>query len=292
MESMARAWFLRLFSNSSGPRPWHAALTRGLPAWSPLRGRGSCGYSRTPLPSRQSCGQSPDGPGQAPERPSEPCSPPALFVQLVDGAATVTKLIKQIFDLIGEVLVLTLDDIELLHSLIIASLKAEDLGAVVPSFAPAGLQLGHQVVSLCLPLSHHLVKVLSPLLGDDGGGVCALVFHLEIFQLNLNAVLGLLGGSNLGVERVNGLFGFVNTSTKLRLVAFELVNAAKCLSLKLGFPQLDLSLSLGKGTQGVVLALGLLFDSHLHVLAVSCQVLVLGQERGTVTSLSISKPLC
>merc|ERR550532_2756035 len=51
MESMARAWFLRLFSNSSGPRPWHAALTRGLPAWSPWRGRGSCGCSRTPLPS-------------------------------------------------------------------------------------------------------------------------------------------------------------------------------------------------------------------------------------------------
>merc|ERR1719237_1004929 len=217
--------------------------------------------------------------------------PPPLFVQLVDGAATVTELIQQILDLVSEVLVLTLDNIELLHSLIIASLQAEDLGAVVPSFAPAGLQLGHQVVSLCLPLSHHLVKVLSPLLGDDGGGVSTLILHLEILKLNLDAVLGLLGGSNLGVERVNGLLGFVNTSAKLRLVALELVDAAKSLSLELRFPQLDLSLSLGEGAQGVVLALGLLLDSHLHVLAVSCQALVLGQERGTVASLGISKPL-
>merc|ERR550517_1477133 len=218
--------------------------------------------------------------------------PPPLFVQLVDGATTVAKLIEQILDLIGEVLVLTLDNIELLHGLIIASLQAEDLGAVVSSFAPAGLQLGHQVVSLCLPLSHHLVEVLSPLLGDDCGGVSTLILHLEILKLNLDAVFGLLGGSNLGVERVDGLLGFINASAKLRLVALELVNAAKCLSLELGFPQLDLSLSLGEGTEGVVLALGLLFDSHLHVLAVSCQVLVLGQERGTVASLSISKPLC
>merc|ERR1719237_1943164 len=217
--------------------------------------------------------------------------PPPLFVQLVDGAATVTELIQQILDLVSEGLVLMLDNIELLHSLIIASLKAEDLGAVVPSFAPAGLQLGHQVVSLCLPLSHHLVKVLSPLLGDDCGGVSTLILHLEILKLNLDAVLGLLGGSNLGVERVNGLLGFVNTSAKLRLVALELVDAAKSLSLELRFPQLDLSLSLGEGAQGVVLALGLLLDSHLHVLAVSCQALVLGQERGTVASLSISEPL-
>merc|ERR1719237_1430094 len=217
--------------------------------------------------------------------------PPPLFVQLVDGATTVTKLIKQILDLVSEVLVVTLDNIELLHSLIIASLKAEDLGAVVPSFAPAGLQLGHQVVSLCLPFSHHLVEVLSPLLGDDCGGVGALILHLQILKLNLNAMLGLLGGSNLGVEGVDCLLGFINASAKLRLVALELVNATKCLSLELGFPQLDLSLSLGEGTQGVVLALSLLFDSHLHVLAVSCQVLVLGQKRGTVASLSISKLL-
>merc|ERR1719184_714610 len=217
--------------------------------------------------------------------------PPPLFIQLVDGAATVAKLIKQILDLVGEVLVLALHNIKLLHGLIIASLKAEDLGAVVPSLAPASLQLRHEVVSLCLPLSHHLVEVLSSLLGDDCSGVSALVLHLEILKLNFDAVLGLLGGSDLGVERVNGLLGLINASAKLRLVALELVNAAKGLSLELGFPQLDLSLSLGEGTQSVVLALSLLFNPHLHVLAVSCQVLVLGQERGTVASLSISKPL-
>merc|ERR1719220_3117524 len=42
----------------------------------------------------------------------------ALFVQSVDGAATLTKLVKQILDLISQVLVLTLDNIQLLHRLL------------------------------------------------------------------------------------------------------------------------------------------------------------------------------
>ena len=45
-------------------------------------------------------------------------------------------------------LVLALDDIQLLHGLIIAGLETENLGAVVPSLAPARLQLSHQVIGL------------------------------------------------------------------------------------------------------------------------------------------------
>merc|ERR1719268_50164 len=157
---------------------------------------------------------------------------------------------------------------------------------------PASLQLGHEVVGLGLPLAHHLVEVLAPLFGDDGGGVGALVLHLMILKLDLDAVLGLLSGSNLGVEGVDGLLGLVHPGAKLGLVALKLVNAAESLSLELGLPELDLSLGLREGTQGIVLALSLLVDLHLHVLAVGGQVLVLGQEGGAVAGLGISEPLC
>merc|ERR1719443_2246964 len=42
----------------------------------------------------------------------------ALFVKSVDGASTLTKLVKEILDLISEVLVLALDNIELLNGLL------------------------------------------------------------------------------------------------------------------------------------------------------------------------------
>merc|ERR1712155_216716 len=41
-----------------------------------------------------------------------------LFVQLVDGAASVSQLVQQILDLISQVLVLPADHIQLLHHLV------------------------------------------------------------------------------------------------------------------------------------------------------------------------------
>merc|ERR1711868_232720 len=84
----------------------------------------------------------------------------SLFVQLVDGAASVTKLIKKILDLISEVLVLPANNIQLLHDLVMGGLEAEHLGAVVAGLGPAGIKLGHQIVSLALPLANNLVKVV------------------------------------------------------------------------------------------------------------------------------------
>merc|ERR1719362_2747073 len=49
--------------------------------------------------------------------------PPALFVQLVDGAASIAKLIKEILDLVSEVLVLAADNVQLLIGLIQGSLE-------------------------------------------------------------------------------------------------------------------------------------------------------------------------
>merc|ERR1719297_376878 len=169
-----------------------------------------------------------------------------LFLQLVDGAASVSQLVQQVLDLISQVLVLAADHIQLLHHLVMGGLQAEHLGAVVAGLGPAGVQLGHQVVSLALPLPDNLVEVVGALLGDDCSGVSALVLHGDLLQLGLQAVLALLGGGNLGVEAVDGLLGLHDAAAQLGLAALQLVNAAKSLGLILGLPQLDLSLRLGQ----------------------------------------------
>merc|ERR1719284_2144967 len=57
----------------------------------------------------------------------------SLLVKSMDGAASLTELVKEILDLISEVLVLTLDNIKLLNSLLLGGLQTEQLGAVVAS---------------------------------------------------------------------------------------------------------------------------------------------------------------
>merc|ERR1719443_503377 len=215
----------------------------------------------------------------------------SLFVQLVDGAASITKLIQKILDLISQVLVLPADNIQLLNHLVVGGLEAEHLGAVVAGLGPAGVKLSHEVVSLALPLANNLVKVVSSLLGDDGGGVGALVLHGDLLQLGLKTVLGLLGGGNLGVEAVDGLLGLHHAAGQLGLASLQLVNTSKSLSLVLGLPELDLGLGLGQGLQGVVLLVRLLVDAHLEVLALGAEHLELGQEGGSVSGLSIGQPL-
>ena len=88
---------------------------------------------------------------------------PALFVKLVDGAASITKLVKQILDLVSEVLVFTADNVELLIGLIKSSLQTESLSIEVSALRVAGINFGHQIISLGLPFSDNLVKVLAPI---------------------------------------------------------------------------------------------------------------------------------
>merc|ERR1719189_3328455 len=181
-----------------------------------------------------------------------------LFVQLVDGAASVSQFVRQ-------VLVLAAHDVKLLVGFIKSGLQAEPLGVEVAALGVAGVQLGHQVVSLGLPLAHHLVEVAAALLGDHSGGVGALVLHGELLQLVVHPGLGLLGGGNLGVEVLNDLLSLLDTGGKLGLAALQLVNAAKSLDLVLGLPQLDLSLGLGQTLEGVILLLVLLVNAHAKV---------------------------
>merc|ERR1719357_2190525 len=50
-----------------------------------------------------------------------------LFVQVVDGATTLTKLIQKILDLVSKVLVLALDNVQLLKTLVASGLQPEEL---------------------------------------------------------------------------------------------------------------------------------------------------------------------
>merc|ERR1719414_2205847 len=81
----------------------------------------------------------------------------ALFVKFMDGASTITKLVKKILDFISQVLVLTTDNVKLLIGFIKSSLETESLSIEVTALGVASVQLGHQVVSLGLPLANNLV---------------------------------------------------------------------------------------------------------------------------------------
>merc|ERR550539_979137 len=62
----------------------------------------------------------------------------ALFVQLVDGAASISQLVQEILDLVSEVLVLTADNVQLLVGLVKGGLQAEPLSVEVATLGVAG----------------------------------------------------------------------------------------------------------------------------------------------------------
>ena len=80
----------------------------------------------------------------------------ALLVKLMDGAATITQLVKEILDLISKVLVLPLNNIQLLNSFIPSSLQPEELAVVVAALLLAGFNLSNKVINLGLPFSNNL----------------------------------------------------------------------------------------------------------------------------------------
>merc|ERR1719186_446535 len=173
----------------------------------------------------------------------------ALFVQLVDGSATISQLVKKILDLIGEILIFPPHNIKLLISLIPGSLNSESLRVVVAAFSVAG------------------------------------------FKLSFKSVPGLLGGSNLGVQSINGLFCLCNTAGELVLAGLKLIDTSKTFNFKLRTPKLNLSLSLRQSTENIILLLRFFLNFFTKVLSLSVEVLKLGQKRSTVTGLSIGQAL-
>merc|ERR1719400_1827635 len=215
----------------------------------------------------------------------------ALFVESMDGAATLTELVKEILDFISEVLVLPLDNIELLKGLLLGSLEAEQLRAVVAALVLGGSDLCSEISSLGLPLTKNLVEVLGALLSDQRSGVDTLVLHGDVIKISGESALGLLSIGNLGGQDIHELLILHNLGLELVAGALKLLNATHALSLKAGLPQLDLSLGLGQSLKGIRLPHGLILKLLPQVLEVSGHHLVLGEQGGAVLSLSISKSL-
>merc|ERR1711878_17389 len=215
----------------------------------------------------------------------------ALFVQSVDGAAALTKLVEQILDLISQVLVLTLDNIQLLHRLLLGGLQAEQLRGVVASLILGGSNLSSKVSGLGLPLTQNLVKVLGALLSDQSSSMHSLVLHGDVIQVSSKSALGLLGIGNLGAEDINKLLILDNLGLQLVASSLKLLNAAHALSLQARLPQLDLSLGLGQSLERIRLAHGLILQLLPHVLKIGGHHLVLGEQRGSVLGLGIRQSL-
>merc|ERR1719191_895368 len=216
---------------------------------------------------------------------------PPLFVQSVNGAASLTELIQEILDLVSEVLVLPLHNVQLLGGLLLGGLQAEQLGAVVAALILGGSDLGREVSSLGLPLTQNLVKVLGSLLSDQSGSVDPLVLHGEIVQVSSLSALRLLGVGHLGGQNVHELLVLHDLGLQLVASSLKLLNAAHSLGLEARLPELSLSLGLGESLQGVRLAHGFILQLLPEVLQVSGHHLILGQQGGAVLGLSVRQGL-
>merc|ERR1719188_1804471 len=170
----------------------------------------------------------------------------ALFVKFMDGATTITKLVKEILDFISQVLVLTTDNVKLFIGFIKSSLQTESLSIEVSALGVAGVKFSSKVISLGLRFSNNLVKVAATLLSDHGGCVGTLVLHAQLLKLGVHSGSGLLSRGNLGVEVLNVFLSLLDTRGQLGLATLELINTAKSFNFILGFPKLDLRLSLGQ----------------------------------------------
>merc|ERR1712079_815888 len=113
----------------------------------------------------------------------------SLFVKLMDGATTITKLVKEILDFISEVLVLTLNNVKLLSSFIQTSLDSEKVTVDISGFFVAGINFSYKIIMFGFPFSNDLVKGFASLFSDDGSSMNPLVFQLEVFQLNFKPSL-------------------------------------------------------------------------------------------------------
>merc|ERR1712223_1223387 len=138
----------------------------------------------------------------------------------MDGATTITELVKEILDFISEVLVLTLDNVKLLSSFFQTSLDSEKVTVNISGFLIASVNFSYKIIVFGFPFSNNLVKSFASLLSDDGSSMNPLVFQLKVFQLNFKPGLALFSGCNLGSESINGFISLRKGSTQLSLAHF------------------------------------------------------------------------
>jgi len=134
------------------------------------------------------------------------------LLDLMDVAATLTNLVQKIFDLIGQVLVLTAHSFQLFLSFLIGALETEQLCRVVAALLLAGVKLCSQVINLQLPFTNNLVKCLLLLLSSICNSSGTVYLQLQVFNFGAQSLLGLFQGYNLLVQRLNGLLSLSKPS--------------------------------------------------------------------------------
>merc|ERR1719471_2744820 len=126
------------------------------------------------------------------------------------GTSSLAKLIKQILDLLGKILVLSPDGVKMLKHLLVGGLDAEVLRAVVAAFSLAGGDLSLEVLSLESPFIDNLVEVPASLLDDGGVGQVPLTLSSQVIKLSLSSGLPKLYISKgLGELTLNLHFGLI-----------------------------------------------------------------------------------
>merc|ERR1719373_719054 len=133
--------------------------------------------------------------------------PLADFVNLVDGAASLSDLVHDVLDLIGQGLVLTSDLLKLENSLLIGRLDLEEFRRSISGLLLTHVKIKGKAINLALHLSNGLVELLGlPLHGSvDHLGLVKVGGHLG--DLSLDLALGLLNLGQLGIEVVNSSLG-------------------------------------------------------------------------------------
>merc|ERR1719419_1047988 len=215
----------------------------------------------------------------------------ALLVQVMDRAASISKLVKKILDFISKVLVLTLDNVKLFKSLILSRLQAEELRAVVAALILGSFNFSGNISSLGLPFAKNLIKVLASLLSDQGSSMNAFILHSNLIKVSSSPGLRLLVVGNLGSQSINIFFRLNNSSLELSSCTLKLINLAHTFSFISGSPQLNFSLSLRQGLQSIRLPHVLILNLFLQVLQISRHILVLSQKSSSILGFSISKRL-
>merc|ERR1719278_2246208 len=155
----------------------------------------------------------------------------ADFVNLVDGAATLADLVHDVLDLIGEVLVLPPDLIQLDHSLLIGRLHAEELRGSIAGLLLCRVEVHANGVHLLLPLTNNPVELPGLLLHCTVQDL-SLVQSLGLsLKLSSELVLRLLKLGELSPQLLSSRVSFRETSLHLQLGHLKLLSLSNTLLL-------------------------------------------------------------
>merc|ERR1719270_3209969 len=217
--------------------------------------------------------------------------PLADFVNLVDGATSLSDLVHDVLDLIGQGLVLTSNLLKLEHSLLIGRLDLEQFRRSISGLLLADIKIEGKTINLALHFSNGLVELLGlPLHGSvDNLGLVKVGGHLG--DLSLDLALGLLNLGQLGIEVVNGSLGLGISCRQLHLGHFQFLSLCHSISLVLLSHGSSVSFSLGIESEDVVTTSSLFIKSLLGEVKFMLQVSVFAQQKLSLSSLVVTQSL-